>query len=86
MADYDVMILGAGSVGCVIGGYLASTGASVLLVNRRADTMVAVAEKGLRLETEAGMMHTTLMPVWQQMHGLPELLCVLPKLLIPNRR
>ena len=39
------MILGAGSVGCVI-GYLASTGASVLLVNRRADTMVAVAEKG----------------------------------------
>jgi len=59
MADYDVMILGAGSVGCVIGGYLASTGASVLLVNRRADTMVAVAEKGLRLETEAGMIHTT---------------------------
>ncbi|MGB2209441.1 MAG: 2-dehydropantoate 2-reductase N-terminal domain-containing protein, partial [Candidatus Puniceispirillaceae bacterium] len=59
MTDYDVMILGAGSVGCVIGGYLASTGASVLLVNRRADTMVAVAEKGLRLETEAGMIHTT---------------------------
>ena len=58
MADYDVMILGAGSVGCVIGGYLASTGASVLLVNRRADTMVAVAENGLRLETEAGMIRT----------------------------
>jgi len=59
MADYDVMILGAGSVGCVIGGYLASKGARVLLVNRRADTMDAVARHGLRLETENGMIHTT---------------------------
>ncbi len=55
MADYDVMILGAGSVGCVIGGYLAQQGASILLVNRSQDTMQAIAKDGLRLETETGL-------------------------------
>ena len=59
MADYDVMILGAGSVGCVIGGYLAKQGARILLVNRRSDTMQAVAAHGLRLETETGLIHST---------------------------
>ena len=52
MADFDVMILGAGAVGCVVGGYLCKAGYRVQLVNRNADTSVAVKTHGLRIETE----------------------------------
>jgi len=55
MTDYDVMILGAGGVGCVVGGHLATAGHRVLLVNRRPDTAAAVRQDGLRLELDSGL-------------------------------
>ncbi len=55
MTDFDVMILGAGGVGCVVGGHLAAAGWRVQLINRKPDTAIAVAKDGLRLELDSGM-------------------------------
>ncbi len=52
MTDY--MILGAGAVGCVIGGMLAHAGRSVQLITRSAQLGEAVAIDGLRLRLPAG--------------------------------
>ena len=49
MPDFDVMILGAGGVGCVVGGQLCAAGYKVQLVNRSPDTANAIAKNGLRL-------------------------------------
>ena len=45
----DYAILGAGAVGCVLGGRLALAGHSVGLINRSAKTRDAVAAQGLQL-------------------------------------
>jgi len=50
----DVMILGAGAVGCLVGGHLAAQGYKVELVNRSVDTAKAVAERGLLMELDSG--------------------------------
>ena len=50
----DVMILGAGAVGCLVGGHLAAQGYSVELVNRSAATSEAIAKRGLLMELDAG--------------------------------
>lgn len=50
----DVMILGAGAVGCLVGGHLAAQGYKVELVNRSGDTAKAVAERGLLMELDSG--------------------------------
>lgn len=51
----DVMILGAGGVGCVVGGHLSQKGHKVQLVNRSANTATAVLQHGLRLELDSGL-------------------------------
>ncbi|MEK9745365.1 MAG: 2-dehydropantoate 2-reductase [Candidatus Puniceispirillum sp.] len=56
MATYDIVILGAGGVGCVVGGHLSAAGWRVQLVNRQADTARAIEENGLRLEVDAGLL------------------------------
>lgn len=50
----DVMILGAGAVGSLVGGHLAAQGYRVELVNRSADTASAIAERGLLMELDSG--------------------------------
>ena len=55
MPDFDVMILGAGGVGCVVGGQLCAAGYKVQLVNRSPDTANAIAKNGLRLELNDGL-------------------------------
>lgn len=50
----DVMILGAGAVGCLVGGHLAAQGYSVELVNRSGDTAHAVSQRGLVMELDSG--------------------------------
>ena len=52
---YDYTILGAGAVGSVFGGLLANAGFSVQLVNRSPETAAAIANKGLRLELDQGL-------------------------------
>jgi len=56
MTAYDILILGAGGVGCVVGGHLSAAGWRVQLVNRQADTAQAVKQNGLRLELDDGLM------------------------------
>jgi 2-dehydropantoate 2-reductase len=56
LATYDIVILGAGGVGCVVGGHLSAAGWRVQLVNRHADTARAVEKNGLRLEMDAGLL------------------------------
>jgi len=51
----DVMILGAGGVGCVVGGCLSHKGFQIQLVNRQYFTAMAVAKNGLRLEFDTGI-------------------------------
>lgn len=51
----DVMILGAGGVGCVVGGCLSYKGYQIQLVNRQYFTAMAVAKDGLRLEFDTGI-------------------------------
>lgn len=55
MDENDVMILGAGAVGCVVGGHLAGQGHRVQLINRTPDTGQAVASMGLRIEGDEGI-------------------------------
>jgi len=50
----DVMILGAGAVGCLVGGHLAAQGYKVELVNRSPATAQAIAERGLIMELDRG--------------------------------
>lgn len=50
----DVMILGAGAVGCLVGGHLAAQGYKVELVNRSTATADAIAERGLVMELDSG--------------------------------
>lgn len=50
----DVMILGAGAVGCLVGGHLAAQGYKVELVNRSPATAAAIAERGLIMELDSG--------------------------------
>ena len=52
MTDY--MILGAGAVGCVIGGMLAHAGKTVQLITRSAKLGDAVAQDGLHLQLVSG--------------------------------
>jgi len=58
MPSFDVMILGAGGVGCVVGGHLSAKGHSVQLVNRSTDTAKAIGAGGLRLELNDGVQVT----------------------------
>jgi len=46
--DVTIMVYGAGSVGCYVGGRLAATGADVVLVGRQR-LGAEIAEHGLRL-------------------------------------
>jgi 2-dehydropantoate 2-reductase len=49
-----ICVLGAGSLGCAIGGTLAAAGADVTLINRRADHVNAIRRNGLILRTAQG--------------------------------
>lgn len=49
-----ICILGAGSLGCAIGGMLAADGAEVTLINRNADQVAAINARGLVLTTAQG--------------------------------
>lgn len=51
----DVMILGAGGVGCVVGGHLSQQGHKVQLINRNPETAASIALHGLRLELDSGL-------------------------------
>jgi 2-dehydropantoate 2-reductase len=50
----NFLIIGAGAIGCLVGGKLALSGADVTLAGRPAFA-AAVAERGLQLEDEAGV-------------------------------
>lgn len=50
-----VAVLGAGALGCAIGGALATAGNDVLLVNRNPDHVDAINTQGLAVRTEAGL-------------------------------
>ncbi len=50
----DVMILGAGAVGCLIGGHLAAKGLRVQLVNRSDATARAINARGMIMELDSG--------------------------------
>lgn len=49
-----VCVLGAGSLGCAIGGTLAKAGADVTLVNRRQEQVAAIRQRGLILRDSSG--------------------------------
>jgi len=49
-----IAMLGAGALGCYIGGRLAEHGAPVLLIGRDATRLAAIARDGLRIEDERG--------------------------------
>lgn len=49
-----IVVLGAGALGCAIGGTLAQAGNSVVLVNRNAAHVQAINAHGLRMRTPAG--------------------------------
>ena len=49
-----VCVLGAGSLGCAIGGSLAKAGADVTLVNRRQEQVDAIRRNGLILRDSSG--------------------------------
>lgn len=49
-----IAVLGAGSLGCVIGGALARAGAHVTLINRREAHVEAIRRQGLILREEGG--------------------------------
>jgi len=59
----DVMILGAGAVGCLVGGHLAAQGYKVQLVNRSTETAAAVVERGLLMELDRGTQRVELSAV-----------------------
>ncbi|MDQ7745762.1 ketopantoate reductase family protein [Hydrogenophaga pseudoflava] len=49
-----IAVLGAGALGCAIGGALAQAGNSVVLINRNAAHVEAINNQGLRMRTPAG--------------------------------
>lgn len=49
-----IAVLGAGALGCAIGGALAQAGNSVVLINRNAAHVEAINTHGLRMRTPAG--------------------------------
>lgn len=49
-----VCVLGAGSLGCAIGGTLAKSGADVTLINRRPEQVEAIQRNGLTLRENTG--------------------------------
>jgi len=53
-----VVVLGAGGLGSVVGGYLADAGAEVTLIGRPAH-MTAIQRDGLRITGRRGEMHVT---------------------------
>lgn len=53
-----VVVLGAGGLGSVVGGYLADAGAEVTLIGRPAH-MTAIRQGGLRITGRRGEMHVT---------------------------
>jgi 2-dehydropantoate 2-reductase len=50
----DIAVLGAGALGCAIGGALARAGNRVVLINRNADQVQAINAIGLRMRTPGG--------------------------------
>ena len=49
-----ICVLGAGALGCAIGGVLTEAGADVWLLNRSPAHVAALREHGLRLRDERG--------------------------------
>ena len=57
MSDFRILIIGAGAIGCFVGGKLAAAGNDVTLVGR-ARTTAAVRTRGLELRAADGSAHT----------------------------
>ena len=57
MSDFRILIIGAGAIGCFVGGKLAAAGNDVTLVGR-ARTTAAVRTRGLELRAADGAAHT----------------------------
>ena len=52
--DFDYTILGAGAVGCVVGGLLSLSGKTVQLINRSDNLARSIKAQGLRLDLDGG--------------------------------